>query len=236
MQRLKALVESQRFEQAIVTLIIINAISLGLETSPAVMAEAGGLIVAVDRLILSVFVIELLAKFVVYRAGFFRSPWRIFDLFVVGIALIPSAGAFAVLRALRILRVLRLVSVVPSLRRVIGGLLNALPGIHHQQGAFAGIERPGNLVGKIHMARGVDEVQLVLLTVTGFVIQRDTLGLDGNPSLTFEIHGVQDLLGHFTVGQATADLYETVCQRGFAMVNVGDDGKVTDSAQFSHRR
>ena len=129
MQRLKSLIESQAFEQAIVTLIIINAVSLGLETSPTVMDRAGGLIVLIDRLILSVFVIELLAKFTVYRTAFFRSPWRIFDLIVVGIALIPSAGAFSVLRALRILRVLRLVSVVPSLRRVIGGLLNALPGM-----------------------------------------------------------------------------------------------------------
>ncbi len=129
MQRLKSVIESQAFEQAIVALIIINAVSLGLETSPAVMDRAGPLIIIADGLILSVFVVEILAKFVVYRTAFFRSPWRIFDLFVVGIALIPSAGAFSVLRALRILRVLRLVSVVPSLRRVIGGLLNALPGM-----------------------------------------------------------------------------------------------------------
>jgi len=129
MHRLKILVESKRFEQAIVALIIINAISLGLETVPAAMDAAGSLIVAIDRTILAVFVVELLAKFLVYRLEFFRSPWRIFDLVVVGIALIPSAGAFSVLRALRIMRVLRLISVVPSLRRVIGGLLNALPGM-----------------------------------------------------------------------------------------------------------
>jgi voltage-gated sodium channel len=34
-----------------------------------------------------------------------------------------------VLRALRILRVLRLITVVPSLRRVVGGLVAALPGM-----------------------------------------------------------------------------------------------------------
>jgi len=129
MQRLKALVESQHFERTIVALIIINAISLGLETMPAAMDTAGALIVTIDRTILAVFVAELLARFAVYRLGFFKSPWRIFDLIVVGIALIPSAGAFSVLRALRIMRVLRLISVVPSLRRVIGGLLNALPGM-----------------------------------------------------------------------------------------------------------
>ncbi|TCD16511.1 ion transporter [Oricola cellulosilytica] len=129
MSRLKALIESPKFEQAIVTLIIINAVTLGLETSPAVMNAAGTLIVALDRAILAVFVVELLAKFIVYRLDFFRSPWRIFDLLVVSIALMPATGAFSVLRALRILRVMRLVSVVPSLRRVIGGLLAALPGM-----------------------------------------------------------------------------------------------------------
>ena len=129
MQRLKELVESQRFEQIIIALILANAVSLGLETSPRVMEMAGPAIIAFDTAVLGVFVVELLAKMIVYRLDFFRSPWRIFDLVVVGIALVPDAGAFSVLRALRIMRVLRLVSVVPSLRRVIGGLLTALPGM-----------------------------------------------------------------------------------------------------------
>ena len=76
-----------------------------------------------------VFVVELVMKFIVYRLGFFKSPWRIFDLLIVSIALIPAAGPFTVLRALRILRVLRLISAVPSMRRVVGGLLTALPGL-----------------------------------------------------------------------------------------------------------
>lgn len=129
MSRLKVFIESARFEQAIVALIIINAITLGLETYPPVMTLFGEFLVLLDRLILAVFVAELVAKFIVYQKDFFKSPWRIFDLVIVGIALVPSAGAFSVLRALRILRVLRLVSVVPSLRKVIGGLLSALPGM-----------------------------------------------------------------------------------------------------------
>jgi voltage-gated sodium channel len=108
MPRLKALVESPTFEQAIIALIIVNAVTLGLETSRVAMDAAGPFLTTIDKLILTAFVFELLAKFAVYRLDFFRSPWRIFDLVVVGIALIPSAGAFSVLRALRIMRVLRL--------------------------------------------------------------------------------------------------------------------------------
>src|SRR5262245_46068780 len=52
-----------------------------------------------------------------------------FDFIVVGIALVPATETFSVLRALRVLRVLRLITVVPSLRRVVAGLLAALPGM-----------------------------------------------------------------------------------------------------------
>ena len=113
---------------------------------------------------------------------------------------------------------------------------HTLPGVHHQQCPFAGVQRARHFVGKIHMPRGVNEIQLVFLAIPGRVIERDTLGLDGNPSLTLKIHGIQDLFSHFTVSQATTDLDKTICKRGFTMVNVRDNGKVTNSAQFSHRQ
>lgn len=129
MTRLKTLIESRRFELAITVLIVINAITLGLETSTGIMARHGALLGLIDRAILAVFVVELIARAFVYRGRFFHDPWRIFDTLVVGIALVPATGNLSVLRALRILRVLRLVSVVPSLRRVVGGLMSALPGM-----------------------------------------------------------------------------------------------------------
>ena len=79
--------------------------------------------------LLTIFVLELLARMVVFRAAFFRDPWSLFDLLVVGIALVPATGSLSVLRALRVLRILRLVTAVPSLRRVVGGLVTALPGM-----------------------------------------------------------------------------------------------------------
>lgn len=129
MQTLKKLLESHRFEWFITIIIVINAITLGLETIPAAVAQFGGFLNFVDKLILAVFVVELLGRFAVYRQRFFDDPWRIFDLVVVGIALLPATGPLAVLRSLRILRILRLVSMVPSLRRVVGGLISALPGM-----------------------------------------------------------------------------------------------------------
>lgn len=129
MERLKTIVESRGFEAAITTLIAINAVTLGLETSQTAMASFGPLLETIDQIILGVFVVELAARFAVYRERFFHDPWRIFDLLIVGIALVPATGPFSVLRALRILRVLRLISVVPSLRRVVTGFVSALPGM-----------------------------------------------------------------------------------------------------------
>lgn len=127
--RARALVEAPAFERAVVVLIVVNAVTLGLETSGAAMAAAGELLHALDKAILAAFVAELCLRLYVRRAAFFRDPWRIFDLAVVGVALVPTAGPFAVLRAFRILRVLRLVSAVPSMRRVVTGLLRAIPGM-----------------------------------------------------------------------------------------------------------
>src|SRR3712207_5226674 len=116
-------------DRVIMALIVANAITLGLETSPSVMSEIGPLLHALDRAFLAVFVVELAARMLVHRGAFFRDPWSLFDLAVVGVALVPASESLSVLRALRILRVLRLISVVPSLRRVVGGLVGALPGM-----------------------------------------------------------------------------------------------------------
>jgi voltage-gated sodium channel len=129
MDRLKALVESRGFELAITWLIVINAVTLGLETVPELTARWGGPLHLIDNLLLAVFVAELVAKIAVYRLQFFRDPWRVFDFLVVGISLLPSSGPLSILRALRVLRVLRLVSIIPSMRRVVGGLFRALPSM-----------------------------------------------------------------------------------------------------------
>ena len=127
--RVEALITSRRFEMAITAIIILNAITLGLETSDAAMAAFGPVLLLIDRVVLWIFVVELALRFYVYRTRFFHDPWRVFDFVIVGIALMPATGSLSVLRALRILRVLRLVSMVPSLRRVVGGLIAALPGM-----------------------------------------------------------------------------------------------------------
>ena len=127
--RIAAFLDRPLVGQFIFAVIVFNAIILGLETSATVMAQAGGLIIALDRLCLAIFVVELAAKLFAQGPRFFRGGWNIFDFIIVGISLMPGSGGLSVLRALRILRVLRVISVVPSLRRVVEGFVTALPGM-----------------------------------------------------------------------------------------------------------
>lgn len=127
--RLRSFITHPRVQALIIALILTNAVLLGLETSPSVMAVAGGFIRKLDRAILAVFVVEVAIRLWVFRRAFWRDPWSVFDFVVVGIALVPAAGPFAVLRALRVLRVMRLLTIVPSMRRVVGALLAAIPGL-----------------------------------------------------------------------------------------------------------
>ncbi|MDZ7789535.1 MAG: ion transporter [Xanthomonadales bacterium] len=128
-ERLGRRVEGPAFTRFIIALIIVNAAILGLETSQAVMARFGDVLVALNTAILGAFIIEIGLKLVAFGPRFFKSGWNVFDFLVVGISLVPTAGPLEILRALRVLRVLRLLSQVPKLRVIIESLLRALPGM-----------------------------------------------------------------------------------------------------------
>ena len=128
-EKVARFLDTNGFRNFIIGVIIFNAITLGLETSKPVMAVAGGLIQTLDQICLAIFVIEILLKLFAHHFRFFKSGWNLFDFVIVGIALVPAAQSFSVLRALRILRVLRIISATPSLRRVVEGFLKALPGM-----------------------------------------------------------------------------------------------------------
>lgn len=122
-------VESRAFQHFVVGVILFNAAILGLETSAAAMDRFGPALRILDKLCLAVFLVEIGSRLLAYRLHFFRSGWNVFDFAVVGVALVPGAGPWAVLRSLRVLRVLRLLTVIPSLRKVVAAFLHAIPGL-----------------------------------------------------------------------------------------------------------
>lgn len=135
MTAIKSLIESSRFQKFIIFVIIFNGIVLGLQTSRELSDATIDFLNLLDGICLAIFIVELLMKLIVYRASFFKEGWNVFDFLIVAIALIPSSGGLAVLRAFRILRVLRLITAVASFRRVVNGMLVAIPGV----GSVAGL-------------------------------------------------------------------------------------------------
>ena len=72
--RLKVFIEDRRTEYFIIAVIVVNAIVIGLETSPTVMGVAAGLLHTLDTAALGIFIVEIGIKLVVYRWSFFRRP------------------------------------------------------------------------------------------------------------------------------------------------------------------
>jgi voltage-gated sodium channel len=127
--RIEDFMDHPWIQHGLVWLILLNAVILGLETNPDIMNKMGPQLLLIDHAILWIFIAEIVLLITARGMGYFKDPWCVFDFIVVGIALIPASGSLSVLRALRVLRVLRLINKVESMRKVVGGLLSALPGL-----------------------------------------------------------------------------------------------------------
>ena len=75
--------------------------------------------------------------------------------------------------------------------------LYTLGSIHHEYRPVAGMKGSRHLIVKIHMARGIDKIEYVFISIVGLIYGPDGLRLDGYASFTFKIHVVEDLILHF---------------------------------------
>jgi len=128
-------VEKPAFEYFIVGLILVNAVILGLETSPEIMAQYGDWLVLGNHLVLTVFIVEAALKIIAVAPRFkryFGDGWNLFDFSVVVLSLIPASGEYAMIaRLARLLRVARLISTIPELRLIISTLVRSIPSMGH---------------------------------------------------------------------------------------------------------
>ena len=107
--------------------------------------------------------------------------------------------------------------------------LDALRRVHHQDRALARGERARDLVGEVHVPRGVDEVELVVHAVRAGVAHPDGVQLDGDPALALEVHRVEQLLAHLALLDRAGGLDEPVGEGRLAVVDVRDDAEVADA-------
>lgn len=125
----KLLVEAGWFQRLIIAAIVLNAITLGLETAPQFVGSYLPALLVIDKAFLVLFVFEIMLKLHAYRWRFFRDGWNVFDFTIVAISLLPFIQGLSVLRALRVLRVLRLISIIPQFRKVTQAFFDSLSGL-----------------------------------------------------------------------------------------------------------
>ncbi|MBB5173008.1 ion transporter [Texcoconibacillus texcoconensis] len=131
-RHLQTIVDHRAFQTTIITLILINAVIVGLETYPDLYGEYKPWFFFSDQLLLWIFTLEIAMRFFAAKSvrSFFQNGWNWFDFLIVGSShLLAGAHFVTVLRILRVLRVLRAISVIPSLRRLVDALLMTIPAM-----------------------------------------------------------------------------------------------------------
>ncbi|WP_373001937.1 ion transporter [Sulfurimonas sp.] len=128
-ENIKNFVENSKFQNFIIALIIINGITMGFETSKDFMMSYGSVIHIFDKLVITVFTIEIMLRIYAHRMSFFKDTWSLFDFAIVAVSLMPSTGGFEIFRILRVFRLFRLITVVPQMRKIVMALVSVIPGM-----------------------------------------------------------------------------------------------------------
>lgn len=126
-RKLTKLVESRKFDFFIMSIILADAIVLGLMTSDVVDFYFDKGLFLLDRLFMGIFIAEMLMKIYVYKKSFFKSGWNMFDFVIVAISSVPFASAFIVLRTFRVFRLLKYLDRFKSLNDIVEIFIKLMP-------------------------------------------------------------------------------------------------------------
>ena len=127
------LVESTWFDPLMLSIIALNAVTLGLQTYESIDASIGDELHLLNDVILGLFVIELALRMAAYADrpdAFFRSGWNVFDFVVITASFVPGIRENAtLLRLVRLLRIVRAVRLLPDLRVLTVAVGRSIPGV-----------------------------------------------------------------------------------------------------------
>jgi voltage-gated sodium channel len=130
--RCRRVADSGVFQGFILVVIVLNAITLGIQTYD-ISSGLESALTTLDEVFLGIFVVEMTIRVAAYGKrpqDFFRDGWNVFDFTVVGAALLPGLrGDATLLRIVRLLRVVRVVTVLPDLRILVRALARSIPPI-----------------------------------------------------------------------------------------------------------
>ena len=142
------------YEFFMLIVIIVNTVSLGLETSRSISLNFRNTLILIDQICLYLFIADLIFKAIVYNKDFFGeeekdgcfslNKWNISDLIIVVISVAASLPYFTIFRTFKIFRSVKVIKSIKSFNAVRGfklvneseelrstfkGLVRAIPGI-----------------------------------------------------------------------------------------------------------
>ncbi|WNG81194.1 ion transporter [Mycobacterium sp. ITM-2016-00316] len=131
--RAKALVADPVFDVVMMSVILVNAVVLGVETFQPLADAHRGLFGTLNNAILGIYVVELLIRITACGWNpreFVKDGWNIFDFLVVVASLLPWLRENAMLlRLIRLLRIVRIVRFLPDLRVIVAAVGRSVPGV-----------------------------------------------------------------------------------------------------------
>jgi voltage-gated sodium channel len=131
-QRCRTVADSGVFQGFILVVIVLNAITLGIQTYD-ISSDLESAISTLDDVFLGIFVVELAIRITAFGSRpdrFFADGWNLFDFAVIAAALVPGVREnVTLLRIVRLLRVVRLVTVLPDLRILLRAMVRSIPPI-----------------------------------------------------------------------------------------------------------
>lgn len=126
-RRLAKLVSGFSFDMFIMSVILLDAVVLGMMTSEKLNFYFNNGLFLLDRLFMGIFIVEMFLKIYALKKKFFESRWNIFDLVIVACSSIPSASAFIILRTFRLFRLFKYVHHFSKMHNLVEVFIELLP-------------------------------------------------------------------------------------------------------------
>lgn len=136
-RRLAKLVTGFSFDMFIMALILVDAVVLGLQTSPTMTFYFDNGLFLIDRMCMGIFMAEMFLKIFALKKKFFASGWNVFDLVIVAVSSLPFMSAFIVLRTFRAFRLLRYFNRFETMKNLTKVFLALLPSFASFLAVFA---------------------------------------------------------------------------------------------------
>lgn len=134
------IVASKVFDWAITGVILLQALTLAVEATPALLPndKESKLVVIttfgfIQNLVIGVFIVEAALRLIALYPKpqrYFKDPWNCFDFTIIVLSLLPTTGQFSTIaRLVRLIRILRLVTKSTELRAIVSTLARSIPSI-----------------------------------------------------------------------------------------------------------